>query len=426
MKESNYNFVIYADEYGYWYNSFTDSFFRLSASLSHKIQALMHSPDLLRKHSVTMYERLCEGGFLVADEVDELNLIRERHYKSVHSKDYFLVLIPTLNCNFKCWYCIQDHIPSIMKNATFEALKKHIDFMLDEHHIESLHLDWFGGEPFMFFDKVIEPLSRYAIEKCDYYGIPFVNSSTTNGYYLSPSISKKLSDLKFRQFQITLDGEKKYHDRVKFMGGCQSAFEHVLRNVNTMLTLNRDVDLFLRINYTHKTLSKIIVNEVNQFIEMQNRSRIVITPKKVWQEATDKEFRPILQAVLNDFEASGYRVIRRDISVASIPCYVNKEYYNTINYNGNVLKCTACDDIHKDKTQGVLQADGTILWTNNFDKKCQSPTFENEECLNCKKLPVCMGVCPRDHLSGVTRCKYDVMDEVFEESLLDYLNHQYS
>lgn len=51
-------------------------------------------------------------------------------------------------------------------------------------------------------------------------------------------------------------------------------------------------------------------------------------------------------------------------------CYVNKKYYNAINYNGNVVKCTACNDIHKDKTKGNLLSNGHIVWDDSFDVKC--------------------------------------------------------
>lgn len=35
-----------------------------------------------------------------------------------------------------------------------------------------------------------------------------------------------------------------------------------------------------------------------------------------------------------------------------------------------------------------------------------------------------MGLCPRDYMSGFSHCQYEVMDENFEVSLLDYLQHQ--
>jgi radical SAM domain protein len=425
MKVSKYNFILYNGDYGYWYNAFSGLFFRLSKQLSIKIEGLLNDIELIKLEVASLYEKLCTGGFIVSDEIDELDLIRRKHTDAVNAKDYFLIIMPTLNCNFSCWYCIQEHTPSIMSLKTFEALKKHIDFMITKHKISSLNIDWFGGEPFMYFKQIIEPFSKYVIETCKLHNIPFVNTSTTNGYFINEAISSRLSDLKFTQFQITLDGEKEFHDKVKFMKGCVSAFEHVLTNINTILLKNPGITIFLRINYTHKTLSRKIVSEVNKFISIDNRSRVVVTPKKVWQESVDKNFNEVITGVLNDFESSGYVVSRHDVVSNFMPCYVNKKYYNAINYNGNVVKCTACDDIHKDNAKGKLLDNGHIVWKDEFDLKCQTATYENEKCLNCNKLPICMGLCPRDYLSGHTHCKNDVMDEDFETGLLNYLTHQY-
>lgn len=425
MKISRYNFILYTPEYSYWYNSLTGKFFRITISLSRKIEAMLNDIEILKIDSIVMYNKLLENGFIVDDNFDEISYIRIKHNEAVLKKDYFLMILPTLNCNFKCWYCIQDHIPSIMKDSVIESLKKHIDYMINEEHIDSLRIDWFGGEPFMFFKKIIKPLSLYAIEKCAKHDIPFLNTSTTNGYYINPEVSALLSDLKFQHFQITLDGEQKFHDKVKYIKGCSSAFGYVLNNINTMLAINPQIRIYLRINYTHKTLSPNIISEINHFIDDFNRGKIIVTPKKVWQEDVDKSFGIILRRILDDFQNSGYLVARRDISTTFLPCYVNKKYYNAINFNGNVLKCTACDDTHRQKTNGRLLDNGHIEWENQYDEQCQLATFENERCLNCKMLPVCMGLCPRDYLMGIKRCKYEMLDKVFEEELLDYLINEY-
>lgn len=425
MQLSRYNFILHAEEYAYWYNAFTNRYFRLSRSLSHKVEPLLQELNVLAKEVGPLWGKLLENGFVIEDEADELAEIRAKYQEAVHAKNYFLVVLPTLNCNFKCWYCIQDHVPSVMKAETMEALKRHIDYMIEVCGITSLRLDWFGGEPFMFFRQIVEPISRYAIRKCEKHGIPFINSSTTNGYFLTPSVSALLTELKFAHFQITLDGEKAFHDRVKFMPGCPSAFEHVLQNINYMLSENEGIRLFLRINYTHQNLSFKIISEVNEFIVPENRSRIVITPRKVWQEKVDKSFGDTLEKILDAFADSGYGVSRWGIVTDFLPCYVNKEYYNAVNFNGNVVKCTACNDLYETKPKGRLLEDGRIVWEDGFDKKCQLPAFENERCLSCKRLPVCMGLCPRNHLSGATFCKYDAIDDVFEEKLLDFLEHQY-
>lgn len=427
MKPSFYNYIFYTESSAYWYNALSGKYFKLTIGLSKKIEAILKDQkralDLLLPP--TILHKLADNGFVVEDNVDELAILRKKHYEAVHSKHYFLVVLPTLNCNYRCWYCIQHHVPSIMKNDIKEALMRHIDYMIDVKGIESLHLDWFGGEPFMFFKQVIVPISQYAIKKCAIKGIPFINGATTNGYFLSANVRKMLADLNFRQFQITLDGDKHSHDKVKFVKGCNSTFEHVLSNIDNILEHNKELIVYLRINYTHETLSTNIVREVNEQIHQNNRSNIVIVPKKVWQEKVDKSFGIVLKAIIDDFANAGYNVSRWSGDSGFVSCYVNQEYYNAINFNGHVVKCTACDDLYATEPKGILRPDGIIEWADNYDVKCQSPTFENDRCLNCKKLPSCMGLCPRDFLGGRTHCKYESVDEDFEENLRDFLIHQF-
>lgn len=272
MKESFYNHVLYNSGWGYWYNALTNCYFRLSEELSRKVQDFLSSKvkiELLE--STPIFVKLVENGFIVDDDIDELSLVRERHKKAVDDKNYFLIILPTLNCNYKCWYCIQDHVPSIMDATTVTAICNHIDYMISQEHISSLHLDWFGGEPFMFFEKIIKPITKYAIKRCREHNIPFISGATTNGYFINEKISRQLTELQFQQFQITLDGEKQFHDKVKFTKGCESTFDHVLGNINNILKFNDSVRVFLRINYTHETLTENIVEQVNSFIEKRYR-----------------------------------------------------------------------------------------------------------------------------------------------------------
>lgn len=108
-----------------------------------------------------------------------------------------------------------------------------------------------------------------------------------------------------------------------------------------------------------------------------------------------------------------------------VSCYANRKYYNAINFNGHTVKCTACDDLYDCEPKGELLADGTIRWRNGFDELYQSPTFENEMCLACNKLPICMGLCPRNHVNGAKWCKEDALDSSFEESIIDYIDRSY-
>lgn len=422
MKPSLYNYILENNGYSYWYNGLEHSFFRLTLPLGNKIKNLLNTPEILKSESPLFYESLVTKGFLIEDSSNELDIIRKRNNQAKHKKNYFLVLLPTLNCNFNCWYCIQDHIPSIMSDKVIENVKKHIDYMIESEKIESLNIEWFGGEPFLYFSNVIVPISEYAIEKCKAANIPFTNSATTNGYCISGNVIPELARLQFKGFQITLDGDREHHDKVKFTKNCTSAFKHVLTNINSMLSSSPDITILLRINYTHETISEKIVDEVNQYILTQNRKQTQIILKKVWQEKTDKNFHHFAMDLLNRFAQSGYNVQKLDIVSQYVPCYANRKYYNAINYNGGVVKCTACDDLYENPAPGQLLDDGTIKWIDGFEEKYLESSFENDKCLKCRYLPICMGLCPRDHTNGSTHCKMNVVDNDIMKSIIEYID----
>lgn len=425
MKSSRYNVLVDRSGFSYWYNTLNKSFFKISAGLGEKIRVCIDAGDL-DSLPESLISKLKDGGFIVDNDMDELEIVRKNNRKSIEDKNYFLIILPTLDCNYHCWYCIQDHVESKMSPETLNRILKHIDHMVDTEKIESLHIEWFGGEPFMYFEDVISPISEYARNKCGEAGIPFMNTSTTNGYYLSPDVIERCREYDFRHFQITLDGNKEFHDKVKFRKGCESTFVHVLENINRLLSYSKEATVSLRINYTHRNLNEAIVDEVNTYIEADNRSRICIVPRKVWQEEKDNSFNVILSEILDRFRESGYVVEYWSPVYNYIPCYANKRYYTTVNFNGNVVKCTACNDLYEKEPKGMLEEDGTVSWTPGFDTKYSEPTFENERCLGCNKLPICMGLCPREHVNGMTYCKDDVLDTRFEDAIVSVIDRDYA
>lgn len=424
MKASEYNYIINKEENSYWYNGIEHTYFRLPIDLGHKIQDLLASNESIKRIPEVLKRKMIDNGFIISNHVDEISIIRKRNNEKINKKDYFLILLPTLNCNFNCWYCIQSHIPSKMSEKTMEAVKSHIKYMIEVEKIESLQIEWFGGEPLIYLKQVIQPICEYAQNKCKEYNIKYITTATTNGFFLLPDSINIIKQLEFRRFQITLDGPKSEHDKVKYQGGCNSAFEHVLQNIDYMLSNTDYIRILLRINYTDENLSYRIVDEVNNIISFPNRHKMTITPKKVWQESVRKSRYNSLSKLLDLFDASGYKTARLDVTNDFIPCYANRKYYNAINYNADVIKCTACNDLYENKAHGTIKLDGSIAWDNDFISKYEAKSFENEKCLSCKKLPICMGVCPRDYGQS-NLCKFDGMDINLDESIVSHIEAMY-
>ena len=82
----------------------------------------MESDSTIHDIPESFRNKLFDNGFVIDDDCNEIDIIRNRNEKAIHSKDYMLVVLPTLNCNFKCWYCIQNHIPSMMDDDIFEQI----------------------------------------------------------------------------------------------------------------------------------------------------------------------------------------------------------------------------------------------------------------------------------------------------------------
>lgn len=233
MKPSYYNHIIYDATYSYWYNALTNAFFRISINTGRKLLKCLDEPEEIKNNFPNLYAKLEGGGFIVDDDLNEFEIIERRYQESINDKNAFIIIVPTLNCNYKCWYCIQDHIPSLMSEEVISRVLKHIDYLIEKEGISSLRLEWFGGEPLMYFNKIVLPISKYAFDKCQKANIPFNNGATTNAYFLTEEKFSDMKKIRFNSFQITIDGNKTFHDEVKKMDGLVSSFNHALININS-------------------------------------------------------------------------------------------------------------------------------------------------------------------------------------------------
>ena len=65
--------------------------------------------------------------FIIDDDVNELEILRIRNREAVRNQSYQLIINPTLECNFRCWYCYENHKKGHMNETTVENIKKLAD-----------------------------------------------------------------------------------------------------------------------------------------------------------------------------------------------------------------------------------------------------------------------------------------------------------
>jgi uncharacterized protein len=427
-KLSKYNYFV---EYGQriiYFNGLTGLFFSVSQKEHEKLESLFNDLISFQIQYSSMFYRLKAWGFIVNENTDEIDIIRYRNRQAVFmNKFYRLTVNPTLDCVFNCWYCNQ-HTQNVggMKTDVVEKVKKHIGIMVKDEKITGLFLDWFGGEPLMYFDEVVYPVAKYAFELIEQYNLPHVHHATTNAYLITPKMAKKMKEIKLNKFQITIDGDEKRHNTIRNVNG-KPSYKRIMDNIALLCETIPDVSITLRLNYDNATLHKSDMQAVYEQIPQQYRNKIKLDFQRVWQtydnnSAGHKPNEP-LRELEKDVAAMGYSYTLSNVfSIGqSIRCYADRFFHAVINYDGKIYKCTAHLDL--DKMAGILQDSGVIKWDEHIISALYSKaTFENEKCLNCKHLPICLGQCIQKMRTN--KCMMDNSDISYEQFIINVYNQK--
>ena len=152
MKASKYNYFIPFGENILFVNGITEAFFKVSISNAEAYKEIINNPDINMKSYEPFIRKLMSNRFIIDDDVDEIEEIRRKFESKRVSHQYYLMVLPTYQCNLRCWYCPQDHESLFMDDQTFEKVKNRIRIKLNDDNIKDFHLSWFGGEPLLTYD----------------------------------------------------------------------------------------------------------------------------------------------------------------------------------------------------------------------------------------------------------------------------------
>ncbi len=252
MKKSKFNTIVNFDNLIILYNSFTNKFLLLEQFLYDMYNSVSTQDDLLELKEVhsDFYEALIANGFFVEKDVNELERVRDL-INTVDNQDeyYHLIVNPTMNCNFKCWYCYETHEKkSQLNDETIQKIEKLIEnVFIKNPNIKYIVLSFFGGEPLLFYDKMIK-LIRGAKIITDNYNKGLELAITTNGLLINEEIISELNNYKISGFQITLDGNKEKHDQVRYISKSRGSYDKIIENVIALA--QNGIFVTLRINYT--------------------------------------------------------------------------------------------------------------------------------------------------------------------------------
>lgn len=431
MKSSKYNYIVKDDDYLYCFNALTRFFFKLKKDKYALLTRILEEPEDSLEHLLPLfYKQLKAGGFIIQDNFNELDFIRKSHLAAVNSSQLSLTILPTMNCNFHCWYCYENHHKSKMSVEVVQAIENYISRQLASNEITSLNLSWFGGEPFLYFHEIMLPLLKFAQKECEKHNKPFGSSSTTNAFLITEDIAKDLKEFSMHSLQITLDGERNYHNTVRHDRN-KSSFDTILNNISNICFANPNVIITLRINYDNKNLEpEKIIRQISEIIPTNIRKQIRFLLRKVWQiKPFDGEIEKRVNFINKLYEEGYSYYFDAELNSGFIPCYASCKNMLLITHDGVVGKCTSRSNF-TDYAIGKITPNGKIEWKKEAINELYSmPFFENKNCLECKQLPICMGECPTIiNSEGVVdydseHCRKKIDDKELEQLILAYCKY---
>ncbi len=417
MKQSKYNCILQDNTGMVIYNAATDQLVALTPQLANIFNEGKAAPEKIKAQHAELYDHLLQKGIFVCDDADETEAyIRKREEYERSSGEYTITINPTLACNMSCWYCYESHknMPAMSADVKQSVLLL-IDKLLADNKLKKLNLSFFGGEPLLYFDKVVVDIINHAKMQCKAFDAKLSIHFTTNAYLLTDNVLKHLEGLDV-SFQITIDGGKQVHDSVRKTKGGEPTYARIVEHIHQ--TLSRGFSVGVRFNYTAKSIPSFI-DVVKDFSHLQQEQKQLVnfTFQRVWQdnEGDADQVGQQVEHIERAFEQAGLFVNNAKSYIVPY-CYADGVNTAVVNYNGDLFKCTARDFAPKSK-EGTLAADGTLRWNERLRKR-MSIRHGSDTCLQCRIYPICHGGCSQMKLEapdGISSCPKGYDDDKIQE-----------
>ncbi len=397
---SRYTFFVEYNNRNFLYNTLSNALTEVDGELYGYLKELKEKQAKLNKETDDdIMKILLTNRFVTENDEDEC-LIYKSVIQSIRSEQQTLILTiaPTMDCCFDCHYCFErTKSPIYMSENIMRGIAK---FVSSLENIKLTKITWFGGEPLMAVSQM-EKLYRKL--KRGLKGVPFLSSIITSGFHLNEPNIRALQRLKVSQMQITLDGMKESHNKIKFTAGCDDAFSKVLDNIDLATTIAPEIHIVIRTNLT-KTNAHEYEALQNLVFERFKGKNVAIAPAFVMNRDesgnadrgnlfSHSEYPTYILGLSNSgIDSPQVRYPSRHIT----ECAIRNPLSLSFGPDGAVYKCWehignpefVIGKIDKD---GILSiTDKTLLIRQMYG----ADPLEDKQCRECPYLPICHGGCP--------------------------------
>ncbi len=362
-----------------------------------------YSPEAVRETYSELYELYKEGSLFAHDDYEKYS------DTMVKSPVKSMCLNVSHDCNLRCEYCFAQTGDFGGERCVMppEIGRRAIDFLIEKSaNRENIELDFFGGEPLMAWDTVVETVNyARSIEK--QHGKNFRFTITTNGVLLDDEkidyINREMSNV-----VLSLDGRREVTDRIRKTLNGKSVYDVIVPKFQRLVERRGDKDHYVRATFTKYNLD--FTEDVLHMRELgfqQLSAEPVVTDEKEPYALTEADLPRIFEeydrlcAVMaerqNDKDAKKFNFFHFMVDLDQGPCAIKRlrgcgcgNDYVAVDPHGNIYPCHQFVGIDDWKMGNLI--DGTF---NDEIKTYFAKThlYSKEGCRDCWAKFYCSGGC---------------------------------
>ncbi|HUW19847.1 MAG TPA: radical SAM protein [Sedimentisphaerales bacterium] len=416
IKPSIYNWrFAYSEQYDIWFNGFTEAAILTDRKTSANVQKVLNTEPLSESADPLVLQQsrlftnlLCAAGFVVDSNFDESEALRVRHIAGRISKDsrIGLTIAPTMDCNLACPYCYAyKQADSHMNFRTRDGVIAFVEKLIQFNKAEFLSVSWVGGEPLVAFDVMKELIDAF-LDICESNDCSYSHYLTTNGILLDQEIIRDLTEgpVPLSRIQITLDGPRDIHDaKRKFKTG-EGTYDCIIKKLE-LLRGKCHVDV--RINVDNKLTCDQAAEVIN---ELHSRNMVGFFQEKrmgyylapiAASTAKCASQGPVCfnRAEFAEFAKAVYKKAGHGFMLAGFPqtkplyCGMLSRNSYAIDSEGRLTKCWEAMG-NPDRCIGHISEPVNLNSKVLREWLLHDPLTDNNRCIKCRYLPICMGGCP--------------------------------
>lgn len=352
---------------------------------------------------------LYEQGMIATTEEIQANL---RQAQQLLEETLILTIMPTEGCNFRCIYCYEEHTSINMQRETIDQILAYLENEASKY--KTVKIGWFGGEPTLCKDVVLE-ISSFTQKLAEKYGLCFESSMTTNGYLLDLHSFEEYYRVGIRSYQVTLDGWD--HDRMRPHVTGKGTLDVILQNLIDLSKLPKDkyqFEVCIRHNILVGDNDMSWYDHLYKLFGADSRFSILVHPIDDWGGESVKKLNLSSYHGLGDtiakhicyLETIGMRHANHTEEPFSQICYASFPHSMVFRASGKIEKCTVALDHPKNQLGYVDDEKGIVL--DEAMNRLWSAHPIKTECASCTQALSCLNLsCKRNTvLYGASNCNY--------------------